>query len=344
MCQYFSETKDGTSNDVHLGAYSSYAAKGYGLIIQESTAISPEGRISPEDLGIWDDKHIPGLKRIVDLVHHYGTKMGVQLNHSGRKGSTYSPFRSKGRALIPLSEGGWSVVGPSSVPYNAEHGTPRELTIPEIQSLVESFVSCAKRSISAGYDFIEIHAAHGYLIHQFLSPLSNHRTDEYGGSFVNRTRFLREIVSGIREVISGDTPLFVRLSVTDYVERGWSVEESKKLILELVHLGVDVFHLSTAGLDAQQKIPSNWDHQLILASDIKKETGVCVACVGGVWDGVSASDAVNEKNCDFVMIGRATIRGAFVPHRIAVELGVDATSRFPENTAWATRVPPHCSY
>lgn len=286
------------------------------------------------DVGIWSDDQIPGLKRIVNVVHAHGGKIGIQvfislyiiiqLAHSGRKGSTYAPGTRHGRQNVPENEGGWSVVGPSSTPYDENHGKPHALTIPEIKERIQAFVDAAKRAVAAGYDFIQIHAAHGYLIHEFLSPLSNQRDDEYGGNFENRTRFLKEIVKAIREVIPKEMPLFVRLSMSDFDSMSsWEVPEVARLSKELEdEYEVDMVNLSSGGLSPNQVIPSNWDFQLQMAKTIKDQTGIVCSAVGGVCNAETASRVVDEWKIEVVEIGKATLRGAFNPRCIAVDLKV----------------------
>ena len=242
MCEYSSE--DGFANDWHLVHLGSRAVGGAGLVFTEATAVTPEGRISPEDLGIWSDAHIEFLARIVRFIKSQGAVPGMQLAHAGRKGSTYKP--GAGNGAIPLDEGGWVPVAPSALAFAENFATPRALSKEEIHGIVDAFTQAARRALDAGFSVLEIHAAHGYLIHEFLSPLSNLRNDEYGGSFANRTRLAREIVSSIRKLMPERLPLFIRISATDWKEGGWDVEQSVELAKSLAPLGVDLVDCSSA--------------------------------------------------------------------------------------------------
>ncbi|OAO13925.1 NADH-dependent flavin oxidoreductase [Blastocystis sp. ATCC 50177/Nand II] len=336
----FAADKDGKVNDVVVGHYADYAHRGFGGIIQEASAVTPEGRISPVDVGIWSDDFISGLKRIVSVVHAENGKIGIQLAHAGRKGSTYTPGESNGRQYILPEEGGWQVVGPSDDAYNDLHGKPHALTVEEIQEVVAAFAAAAKRAVACGYDFIEIHAAHGYLLHEFLSPLSNHRTDSYGGSFENRIRLVKEVACAVRKAIPEGMPLFVRISASDLVEgNSWDVPEAAKLCTELVqNCGVDMMDISSAGLSDQQVIPSNWDFQEQMSHTIKKETGVVCSAVGGICDAASASYVVDELGIDIVEIGKAALFHFFNPREIALQMG-HPMMPCRAGIAWALRVP-----
>ena len=247
MCEYSSE--DGFANDWHLVHLGSRAVGGASLVFTEATAVTPEGRISPQDLGIWSDAHIEFLARIVRFLKSQGAVPGMQLAHAGRKGSTYRP--GAGNGAIPLNEGGWVPVAPSALPFSESFPMPRALTKEGIRAVVNAFVEGARRALEAGFRVLEIHAAHGYLIHEFLSPLSNRRDDEYGGSFENRTRLAREIVSAIRKLMPEQLPLFIRISATDWKEGGWDVDQSVELAKQLKPQGVDLVDCSSAGLDAR---------------------------------------------------------------------------------------------
>ncbi|CBK23248.2 uncharacterized protein [Blastocystis hominis] len=343
MCMYGS--KDGYVSDVLIGIYADYAMSGFGGIIQEATAVVPEGRICDLDLGIWKDDFIPGLKRIVDVVHVYGAKIGIQLAHAGRKGSCYYPGAPKGRTSIPLEDGGWEVVGPTAEPYSSAYGTPHALTKDEIKEVVDAFAAGARRAVEAGYDFIQLHGAHGFLLHEFLSPLSNTRTDEYGGSYENRTRLLKEVVTAVRAVIPAGMPLFVRLSMSDFVETSsWDLPEVEKLSVELTKdFGVDMINFSSAGLSPLQKLPREWDFQLTMAEKVKKDTGVVCSAVGGVADTATATRVVDEMGIEVVEVGKAAIRHAFSPRAVAVDLG-QPIPPYREEIRWASRIPQHVKY
>lgn len=345
MCSYLCEQNDGVAVDQQVVIYGEYANKGFGCIITEALSVTYNGRITVLDLGIWEDRQIPNLRRITDMVHKYDTKIGCQLGHAGRKANAFSAVKRVQHDISEL-EKRWSVVAPSPIPYDKDHSIPHELTESEIQDITKRFGDAANRAVSAGFDFIEIHAAHGFLIHEFLSPISNVRQDKYGGSFANRTRFLKEVIAHVRTRIPETMPIFVRISVSDYVgSGGWDIAESKLLCKELIQEGkVDLMHLSSGGLSPAQVVPENWDHQLKHAAEFKAELGVPIACVGGVWDAETASNAINRDNCDLVMIGKATMRGAFVPRRIANELKVPMAPDYPLFYRWGTRVPSHCKY
>ena len=236
-------------------------------------------------------------------------------------------------------------MAPTDAPYDEFHGKPHALTVEEIHEMVTAFAAAAQRAVKAGYDFIEIHGAHGYLIHEFLSPLSNTRTDEYGGSFENRTRFLKEVVAAVRKVIPEGMPLFVRLSMSDFVkESSWDLEEVARLSEELVQkCGVDVIDFSSAGLSPLQQLPKNWDFQMLMAAELKKKTGVTCTAVGGVHDSASASRVVDELGIDVVEIGKATLRNVFNPRAVAVDFG-EPIPEYREELKWATHIPQHSKY
>src|SRR5579872_7443255 len=265
MCEYSSD--DGFANDWHLVHLGSRAVGGAGLIFTEATAVSPEGRISPYDLGIWKDEHIEGLRKIVKFVRAQGSEIGIQLAHAGRKASMREPWNKN--QLISKEEGGWQMVAPSALPYDERYGMPESLTIEGIRRVVDDFRAAARRAMLAGFKIVEIHAAHGYLIHQFLSPLSNQRQDAYGGSFDNRVRLLLEIVGAVRTAWPPGYPLFVRISATDWVEGGWSAEESVRLASLLKDREVDLIDCSSGGLSSQQQIPVGPGYQVVFAQRIK---------------------------------------------------------------------------
>src|ERR1700745_2967354 len=252
MCEYSSV--DGYANDWHLVHLGSRAVGGAGLVLTEATAVLPEGRISPQDLGIWKEEHVDPLKRIVSYIHEQGSVAGMQLAHAGRKASTRRPWEGDG--VVPETEGGWqNVMAPSAIPFAGNYPTPQALTVDGIQQVVRAFADAARRACDAGFRVIEIHAAHGYLIHEFLSPLSNHRDDAYGGAFENRTRLIHEIVTAVRSSWPKGAPLFVRISATDWVDGGWDLEQSIELARALKSLGVDAVDCSSGGNVENAKIP-----------------------------------------------------------------------------------------
>src|ERR1700733_13584908 len=272
MCEYSSV--DGFANDWHFVHLGSRAVGGAGLVMTEATAILPEARISPQDLGIWSDDNIEPLARIVRFIHEQGSVAGMQLAHAGRKASTYRPWESQ-HGAVPEGDGGWTnVVAPSAIPFAPDYPMPRELSIDDIQETVAGFAQAAVRACEAGFRVVEIHAAHGYLIHEFLSPLSNKRTDAYGGSFENRTRILREIVTAVLRVWPERAPLFVRISATDWVDGGWDIEQSIQLAGQLKELGVDVIDCSSGGNVAQANIPVGAGYQTPFAEQIRQQAKI----------------------------------------------------------------------
>jgi len=274
MCEYSSE--DGFANDWHLVHLGSRAVGGAGLVLTEAAAVTPEGRITPQDLGIWKDEHIPTLRRIVDFLHAQGAHAGIQLAHAGRKASMTRPWDvgSAGDQKLSPAEGGWeNVVAPSALAFAPGYAQPIALDRRGIDGVVEAFAAAAQRSLEAGFDVVEIHAAHGYLLHQFLSPLSNHRADDFGGSFENRTRLVLDVVDAVRAVWPEELPLFVRISATDWAEGGWNIDESVKLAALLRAHGVDLIDVSSGGLVPGVKIPVGPGYQVPFAERIRQESG-----------------------------------------------------------------------
>ena len=291
MCEYSSV--DGFANDWHLVHLGSRAVGGAGLVLTEATAVLPEGRISPQDLGIWSDDHVKALSRIVSFVHDQGSVAGMQLAHAGRKASTYRPWENDG--AIPESEGGWkNVVAPNAIPFADNYPMPHALTVDGIQEIIGAFAHAARRACDAGFRVIEIHGAHGYLIHEFLSPLSNHRDDAYGGSFENRTRFIREIVTAVRASWPKGAPLFVRISATDWVEGGWDLQQSIELARGLKQLGVDLIDCSSGGSVPHAKIPGGPGYQTPFAAADSRESGNSDR--GGWNDYVAGSSRTNHRH------------------------------------------------
>lgn len=321
MCQYSSFDRDGMPTDWHLVNLGQHAAGGFGLVMTEATAIVPEGRISPEDTGIWSDDHIAPWRRITDFVRGQGAVPAMQLGHAGRKASTHGLSGLSGS--VPLDDGGWLPVGPSALAYDGL-AEPRELTTDEVAALPQAFADAATRADRAGFDVVEVHGAHGYLVHQFLSPLVNRRTDRYGGSFDNRVRLVVEIVDAIRAVWPEDKPLFVRLSATDWADGGWDVEQTARLAAILEGHGVDLVDVSSGGAVPHQQITIGPGYQVPFAQEVRAVSGLPVAAVGLITDPAQAEGILAEGAADAVMLARGAIREPAWPLRAAHELGVDA--------------------
>ena len=317
MCQYSS--KDGYANDWHFVHLGSRAVGGAGLVLTEATAVLPEGRISPQDLGIWDDGHIEMLGRIVSFIHEQGSIAGMQLAHAGRKASTRRPWEAQG--TVPESEGGWTkVVAPSALAFGETYPMPQALTIDGIQEVVVAFAAAARRACQAGFRVLEIHAAHGYLIHEFLSPLSNRREDNYGGSFENRTRLCREVVTAVRSAWPKELPLFLRISATDWIDGGWDIDESVKLAAELKQMGVDLIDCSSGGNVPHAKIPVGPGYQVAFAERIRREAGIMTGAVGMITSPVQAEHIIRTGQADAVIMAREFLRDPYWPLRAAREL------------------------
>ena len=317
MCEYSST--DGYANDWHFVHLGSRAVGGAGLVLTEATAVLPEGRISPQDLGIWKDDHIEPLARIVRFIHEQGSAAGMQLAHAGRKASTYRPW--SGHGTVPETEGGWTnVVAPSALVFADEYPMPQALSVDGIQKIISAFATAARRACDAGFRVIEIHAAHGYLIHEFLSPLSNQRTDAYGGSFENRTRLLREIVAAVRGAWPERAPLFVRISATDWIDGGWDIRQSVELARQLKELGVDLIDCSSGGNVAQATIPVGAGYQTPFAEQIRCETHILTGAVGMITSPVQAEHIIGTGQADAVIIAREFLRDPYWPLRAAREL------------------------
>ena len=323
MCEYSSV--DGYANDWHLVHLGSRAVGGAGLVFTEATAVLPEARISPEDLGIWSDGHVVFLSRIVRFLHEQGAVSGIQLAHAGRKASTYRPWAPR-QGAIPPEEGGWlEVLAPSPIQFLPNYPQPRPMTVEDIGHTISAFADAAKRAVKAGFQVIEIHAAHGYLIHEFLSPLSNQRDDQYGGSFENRTRLLRELVSAIRGIVLDSMPVFVRISATDWKEGGWDIEQSVELAKTLNKLGVDLIDCSSGGLVADAKIPVGPGYQVPFAERIRKEVGIPTGAVGMITEPEQANEIIRRGKADIVLIARESLRQPYWPLHAAKALGKEIT-------------------
>jgi 2,4-dienoyl-CoA reductase-like NADH-dependent reductase (Old Yellow Enzyme family) len=322
MCEYSSE--DGFANEWHLVHLGSRAVGGAGLVIAEATAVEPRGRITPQDLGLWKDEHIPNLARIASFIAQQGAVPGVQLAHAGRKASCRIPW--EGGAPIPPEAGGWRPVAPSPVPFRAGDPVPAELSRSEIHSIVLAFAAAARRALAAGFQVIEIHGAHGYLLNEFISPISNLRTDEYGGSFENRIRIVLEVCSAIRQEWPEKLPLFIRISATDWVEEGWDMDQSVALAARLKPLGVDLVDCSSGGLAPDAKIEIGPGYQVPFAERIRRETGILTGAVGMITEPGQADRIIRSRQADVVLLAREFLRDPYWPLHAAQALGVDIES------------------
>jgi 2,4-dienoyl-CoA reductase-like NADH-dependent reductase (Old Yellow Enzyme family) len=323
MCQYTVDERDGVPTDWHLVHLGSFARGGAGLVLAEATAVTPEGRISPHDTGLWNDAQVAAWRRVTDFAHTQGAVIGVQLAHAGRKASVYPEWGFDGRkGTMPESEGGWQTVSASDLAFG-DYAAPRALDADELPDVVAAFVAGARRALEAGFDLVEVHAAHGYLIHQFLSPLSNARTDAYGGSLENRARLLLEIVRGVRAEVGESVPVLVRFSATDYVEGGWDEAQTATVAGWAREAGADLFDISSGGLVTGVHIPSGPGYQVPLAESVAADAGVRVSAVGRITEPRQAADLVSSGQVDAVMLGREMLRDPHFALRAATELGVD---------------------
>lgn len=322
MCQY--SARGGLANEWHFVHLGSRAVGGAGLVIVESTAVTADGRISPADVGIWRDEHGAALARCARFIAEHGAVAGVQLGHAGRKASTAPPW--EGNHYLGPADGGWRPVwAPSPVPFSPKAAVPEALDADGIAAVADAFAQGARRARDAGFRVVEIHGAHGYLIHQFLSPLSNQRTDEYGGSFENRTRLAREVVTAVRREWPGELPLFFRVSATDWVEGGWDVEQSVELARMLAPLGVDVFDCSSGGAVPGVKIPAEPGYQVRFSEQIRRDAGIATAAVGLITGARQADAVVREGKADVVLLARQLLRDPYWPLHAARELGAEVT-------------------
>ena|SRR5579871_1222351 len=318
MCQYSS--RDGFASEWHLVHLGSRAVGGAGVVFTEAAAVLAEGRISPQDLGVWSDDHVAMLRRIARFVRQQGSVAGIQLAHAGRKASTRRPW--EGAGLVPPSAGGWSnVVAPSPLRFAEDYQLPRELDPAGIREITRAFARAAERAREAGFQVIEIHAAHGYLLHEFLSPLSNHRQDSYGGSFANRTRMLREVVGAVREVWPERLPLFVRISATDWAEGGWEIQESVELARQLGPLGVDLIDCSSGGTLPHVQMPVGPGYQTPFSERIRREAGIATGAVGMITAAAQADHILRTGQADLILMAREFLRDPYWPLHAARELG-----------------------
>ncbi len=318
MCEY--SCKDGFANDWHMVHLGSRAIGGAALVLTEATAVEERGQISPADLGIWKDDHIEPLARIAAFVRAHGAIPGIQLAHAGRKASTSPPWQNSG-ALIPPENGGWTPVAPSPIPFREGEPAPLELTGAEIAKVVDAFAKAATRGLAAQLQVIEIHAAHGYLLDEFLSPLANHRTDEYGGSFDNRIRIVLEVITAIRKVWPDSLPLFLRISATDWAEGGWEIGDSVELARRVKPLGVDLIDCSSGGMVPYAKISPAPGFQVPFAERIRRETGILTGAVGMITEPDQADKIITGGQADMVLLARELLRDPYWPLRAAKSLG-----------------------
>jgi 2,4-dienoyl-CoA reductase-like NADH-dependent reductase (Old Yellow Enzyme family) len=325
MCQYSSQ--DGFAADWHLVHLGARAQGGAALVTLEASAVTPEGRISPGDLGIWKDDHIPALERIAQFIHSQGAHAGIQLAHAGRKASMSVPFL--GEHLLQPGEGGWQPVAPSAIAFSPAYAVPQALDHAGINAIIHAFRLAARRALAAGFHFVEIHAAHGYLLHEFLSPLANHRTDAYGGSFQNRIRLLLEVIDAVRTVWPQHLPLLVRISATDWAENGWTIDDSVQLAHLLRDRGVDLIDVSSGGQIPNAKIPVGPGFQVPFAARIRREAKLPTAAVGMITDPVQANAIVTNGEADLVFLARELLRDPYWP--------LHAAAALEEPAAWPTQ-------
>ncbi|MBV8156073.1 MAG: NADH:flavin oxidoreductase/NADH oxidase, partial [Dyella sp.] len=330
MCEY--SAVDGLPNEWHHVHLGSRAVGGAGLLITEATAISPEARITAEDVGLWNDAQVAAWRPITRFARAQGAVVGVQLAHAGRKASAMPPWLG-GHPRAP-DDGAWQTVAPSAIPFDAHWHVPEALDAAGIAKIIADFRAAAVRALEAGFELIELHGAHGYLLHQFLSPLSNHRTDSYGGSFENRTRLVREVIVAVREVWPEHLPLWLRISATDWAEGGWDIEQSVQLAQAVKTLGVDLIDVSSGGLVPHVKIPVAPGYQVPFAARILHDAGVATGAVGLITESTRAARIIDEGAADVVLIARESLRDPYFPRRAAQELGVSIEAPVQYQRAW----------
>jgi 2,4-dienoyl-CoA reductase-like NADH-dependent reductase (Old Yellow Enzyme family) len=323
MCQY--SATNGVPNDWHYVHLGSFATGGAALVITEATAVNPEGRISYGDAGLWNEEQEASFKKIATFIKSQGSILGMQLAHAGRKASTELPWKG-GKSISASEENGWQVLGPSAVKFSEHSQNPKELSLGDIEKIKNDFRASAERAIRAGIQVIELHGAHGYLLHQFLSPLSNHRTDQYGGSLENRMRFPLEVSKLVRDVMPSGLPLFMRISATDWAPGGWEIEQSIKFAIELKKIGVDLIDTSTGGLVPGVKIPVGPHYQVPFASEIKKGANILTGAVGMITDAKKANEVVEKGEADVVLLAREMLRNPHWALHAAKELGAKVPS------------------
>lgn len=327
MCQFSAEA--GVPNDWHLSHLGSFATGGAALVIAEATAVTPEGRISPQDTGLWNDEQRDAWSRITAFVRSQGAVPGIQLAHAGRKASTWRPWAPE-HGSVPAEHGGWQTVAPSALAFDpstssgkATYDVPRALTREELPELVAAFAATARRAVDAGFEVIEVHGAHGYLLHQFLSPLSNTRDDEYGGTLEHRARLLLEVVRAVRAEVGEGMPLLVRLSATDWVQGGWDLDQTTTIASWLRDAGADLIDVSSGGLDPRQRIALGPGYQVPFAAHIRATTGMPVAAVGLITEPAQAEEVIASGQADAVLLGRQLLREPHFALRAAHELGAE---------------------
>ncbi|HEY9716854.1 MAG TPA: NADH:flavin oxidoreductase/NADH oxidase [Trichormus sp.] len=336
MCQYISV--DGFANDWHLVHLGSRAVGGAGIVIVEASAVEARGRITADDLGIYKDAHIEQLSRIAQFVEQFGAVPAIQIAHAGRKASTKNPWKIGNRhdkQDLTDAEGGWGIVAPSAVPFSEAGRVPHELTVSEIKEIEQKFVASAKRALAAGFKYLEVHAAHGYLLHSFYSPLSNFRTDEYGGAFDHRVRMLLETVEAVRAVWPEHLPLSVRISASDWVEGGWSVDDSVRVAKLLKERGVDIVDCSSGYIRAHDRYKQGPSWQVPLAEKVRQEANIPTATVGGITDPHQADAIIKEGKADLVLLAREEMRDPYWPFHAAQSLGVKDAQTLPKNYTYA---------
>lgn len=326
MCQYSADV-DGLANDWHLVHLGSRAVGGAGLVLFEATAVLPEGRISAHDLGLWNDEQVEPLRRITAFIESQGSLAGIQLAHAGRKAGTWRPWDGW-HGSVPVAEGGWIPVGPSALAFDPEHAVPTELDQAGIDAIIDAFVAAAERALAAGFKVVEVHAAHGYLLHQFLSPLSNRREDAYGGTFDGRIRLLLDVTRAVRAAWPEELPVFVRLSATDWVEDGWNPDETVELARRLKALGVDLIDVSSGGTSASAEIPIGPGYQVQFAERVRREAQIATGAVGLITEALQAERVLAEGQADLILLARELLRDPYWPLHAAGFLG-DTTVPWP---------------
>lgn len=330
MCQY--SATDGLPDDWHLVHLGSRAVGGAAAVVAEATAVSAQGRISPGDTGLWNEAQVTAWQPITRFIRSQGAIAGVQLAHAGRKASAQRPW--EGGGPLPAGQGSWTTVAPSAMPFDQGWHTPQALDRDGLRKVVEDFRNAARRALAAGFELVEVHAAHGYLLHQFLSPLSNHRDDAYGGSFENRTRLVREVLVAVREVWPAALPLWLRISATDWKDGGWNADESVQLAREVKSLGVDLIDVSSGGVVPHVKIPVGPGYQVPFAARIRREAEIAVGAVGLITEAVQAATIVERGEADLVLIARESLRDPYFPRRAAQELGQSLAAPLQYQRAW----------
>ncbi|GGP81055.1 NADH:flavin oxidoreductase/NADH oxidase [Saccharothrix coeruleofusca] len=322
MCQY--SARDGLPDQWHLVHLGSRAIGGAGLVLAEATAVQAVGRISPQDTGLWNDEQAAAWRPITEFIRAHGAVAGVQLAHAGRKGSTYSPFADEDGG-VPDEEGGWTPVAPSALAFHETYREPVALDEAGIAEVVADFAAAAERAVAAGFQVVEVHAAHGYLLHQFLSPLSNRRTDGYGGDFAGRTRLTREVTAAVRAAVGEDVPVFVRVSATDWVEGGWTAEDTVRLARDLAEVGADLVDVSTGGNVPTADIPVGPGYQVPFAEAVRRKADVPTAAVGLITEARQAEQVLADGAADLVLLGRELLRDPYWPLHAAAQLGARIT-------------------